>query len=55
MSNEDLEEACGNGDRKDRFDDERCPELSYEVRWIVNNCRRNGINLAQFIKRTTPD
>ena len=43
---EDLEKASRGGNRKDWFKDRRCLESSNEAKRSVNNCKINGVNLA---------
>ena len=51
---EDLEEV-EEETKKDWFEEGGCSESSKVERWNVNNCRRNRVNLAIFIKGTIPD
>ena len=54
-SEEDLEEASGRGDRKDWFEERGCPEMRQVQGRSLSNCRRNGVNPAISVKRTTLD
>ena len=55
MTEEDLEEPSGRGDREDWFEEGGCPELSKGERQSASNCRRNGVNPAISAKETTLD
>ena len=55
MTEEDLGEASGGGDREDWLEEEKCPETRQVERWSARNCRRNGVNPAIFAKGTTLD
>ena len=54
MTEEDLEEASGRGDRVDWFEG-RCPEMRQVEEQSASNCRRNGVNPAISVKGTTLD
>ena len=55
MTEKDLEEASGRGDREDWFEEGGCPETRQVEGQSASNCRRNGINPALSAKGTTPD
>ena len=55
MTEEDLEEASGGGDREDWFEEGGCPESRQVERWSASNCRRNRVNPAISAKGTTAD
>ena len=52
MTEEDLEEASGRGDREDWFEEGGCPETRQVERRSASNCRRNGVNPTISTKRT---
>ena len=54
MTEENLEEASGGGDREDKFEEGGCPESRQVERRSASNCRRNGVNLAISAKKITP-
>ena len=54
MTKEDLEEASRRGDREDWFEG-GCPETRQVEGRSASNCRRNGVNPAISVKRTTLD
>ena len=54
MTEKDLEEAKGRGDREDWFEG-GCPETRQVEGRSASNCRRNGVNPAISVKGTTPD
>ena len=55
MTEEDLEEASGRGDRGDWFEERGRPEMRQVERQSASNCRRNGVNPAISAKGTTLD
>ena len=55
MTEEDLEEASGSGDREDWFEEGGCPETRQLEGWSVSNCKRNGVNLAISAKGKASD
>ena len=46
MTEEDLEEASGGGDRKDWFEEGRCPKSRQVERRIASSRKRSGVNPA---------
>ena len=46
MTEENLEEASGRGDREDWFEKGGCPETRQVKGRSASNCRRNGVNLG---------
>ena len=54
MTEEDLEEASGRGDRENWFEG-GSPETRQVEERSASNCRRNGVNRAILAKGTTPD
>ena len=54
MTEEDLEEASGGGDREDWFE-EGCPKSRQVKRRSTSNCRRNRVNPAMSAKGKTLD
>ena len=55
MTEEDLEEASGRGDREDWFEEGGRSETRQVEGWSARNCRRNGVNPAISAKGKTPD
>ena len=55
MTEEDLEEASGRGDKEDWFEEGKCPKMRQVERRSASNCRTNGVNPAISAKETTPD
>ena len=55
MTEEDLEEASGRGDREDWFKEGGCPETRQVEGPSASNCGRNGVKSAISVKGTTPD
>ena len=53
MTEEDLEEAGGRGDREDWFEERGCPEMRQVERQSASNYRRNVVNPAISAKGTT--
>ena len=52
---EGLEQAGGEGDRENLFEEGGCPESRQVKRRSASNCKRNGVNPAIFAKETTPN
>ena len=55
MTEEDLEEASGRGDREDWFEEGGCPETRQVEGRSASNCRRNGVNPAISVNPLTPE
>ena len=55
MTEEDLEEASGRGDREDWFEEGGCPETRQVERRSASSCRRNVVNMDISAKGTIPD
>ena len=55
MTEEDLEETSGGGDRENWLEEEKCPKTRQVEKRSARNCRRNGVNPAIFAKWTAPN